>query len=608
MIDIEKEIMQRNRDKYKKYIYSIMMKNGNLCKKLFKKHIRENNENAININNILNKYKISLRVFRYFIDNPELKEFNIFCPNCGNRIDLSKEYKENCSKKCMYKNPKMKERRKETNLKKYGVENTFQGEYFKEKIKETNLRNLGVESPSKSPIIMEKIKKTNLERRGVETPFLMDDFQEKKKKTHLKKYGYDNSSKSPIVKEKRKNTCLKIYGETTNLKNEKCKEEIKKINLRKYGVEYTGQVKEFKDKSRKSLMSNYRKQHYDDFLKMAEKSDVEIVTPYEEHLTVDLIKYRCKICNTIFESKYKASITEYSTNKISCPECFKNRLSIGESSLYNFISSLIDGNKIIRNTFSVLNNRKQIDIYIPDKKIAVEFNGIYWHSVVFRDINYHINKTLNCKSKGIKLIHVFENDWFNKNEIVKSIISSTFGIYKEKIYASKCEIKNIKYNIYEKFLNENHINGVSDANIMIGIFYKNILVSCIGIKTIKDKENIIVRFCDKLNTKVIGSLNKFIKYSGIKNLVGYVDLRYFDGYDYEKIGFKLVSRIRPNYFYVKDNRKNMINFKEDLQKEKLIISLRNNFDSNLSETENMLKNGYLKIYDCGSLKYKLESL
>ena len=70
----------------------------------------------------------------------------------------------------------------------------------------------------------------------------------------------------------------------------------------------------------------------------------------------------------------------------------------------------------------------------------------------------------------------------------------------------------------------------------------------------------------------------------------------------------MVSRIRPNYFYVKDNRKNMIDFKEDLQKEKLINSLKNKFDSNLSKTENMLKNGYLKIYDCGSLKYKLESL
>ena len=598
--------MQGNREKYKEYIYSILMKNGSICKRLFNKHIKENNEISIKINNILKKYIISLRVFRYFIDNPDLKGFNIFCPNCGNRIDLSKEYKENCSKKCMYKNPKMKERRKETNLERYGVENTFQGDYFKEKIKQTNLKNLGIESPTKSLIIKEKIKKTNLERRGVETPFLMSDFQDKRKVTHFKKYGYDNCAKSPIIKEKTKNTCLKKFGETTNLKCKETKDKIKKTCLKKYGVENTGQVKEFKDKGRKTLMLNYRSKHYKDFLKHAELCNVEILTPYEEHLTSDLIKYKCKICNTIFDGEYKSILGVFNNNKIYCPKCTKHNLSIGENNLFEFVSSLIDKNNIIRNSFQVLDSKKQLDIYIPSKNLAIEYNGLYWHSTEFRDKNYHIEKTLECKNKNIRLIHVFENDWLNKQEIIKSIISSALGIYKEKIYARKCNIKELSNEQYKDFLNNNHIQGYCKTKIKLGLFYNNELVSCIGIgkSRYKKSEIELIRFCNKLNTKIPGALSKLIKYSGVKNLISYVDLKYFTGSGYEKCGFELLERTKPNYFYV-NGVLNVLS-REKCQKYKLPKLLGDKFDSNLTETENMLNNGYYKIYGCGNLKYQLK--
>lgn len=117
----------------------------------------------------------------------------------------------------------------------------------------------------------------------------------------------------------------------------------------------------------------------------------------------------------------------------------------------------------------------------------------------------------------------------------------------------------------------------------------------------------VIRFCNKLNTKVIGALSKLIKHSGIKNLISYVDLSYFDGSGYEKVGFKLLGRTEPGYFYVKNNVLEVLS-REKCQKHKLHKLLGDKFNSNLSETENMLNNGYLKIYGCGNLKYKLEIL
>lgn len=343
---------------------------------------------------------------------------------------------------------------------------------------------------------------------------------------------------------------------------------------------------------------------------MALSSKVEILTPYEEHLISDLIKYKCKDCGLEFEAPYKALHT-VSHTKIYCPSCVNLNISVPEKILSDFVASLVGLNNIVKNSFTVLDSRKQLDVYVPSKKLAIEYNGVFWHCTENKTKTYHIEKTLECKEKGIRLIHVFENDWRNKEDIVKSIISSALNIYKETIYARKCEVKNLSEEEYRNFLNNNHIQGYCRSKIKLGLFYNNELVSCVGISKFRygDEETEdmeLIRFCNKLNTKVIGSLTKLIKHSKIKNLISYVDLNYFDGSGYEKCGFKLLSRTKPGYFYVK----NIIDVftRERCQKHKLPELLGDKFDPNLTETENMLNNGYLKIYGCGNLKYKLEIL
>lgn len=623
------DVMNEKREVYRNYVKSVVKPDRRIKIVEHNKRARSGNEIAIEINDILNKYDISLKVFVYFIEHPEIKEFNTHCPVCGNKIDLIERFKTTCSKDCSYKNPEMKERRKRTCLEKYGVEYTGQSEIIKQHIKESNIKKYGVEYSWQAESVKNKIKKKMVERYGVTSPLKSEKIKEKVKNTLMEKHGVTHQMYIQEVKDKIKATNLEKYGVENPFQSETFKEKIKATNLEKYGVQYPSQSeeirrkrvetyikhygvdhpfknKEINKKHRDIYVANYRRSHYENFKKSSEISNLEILTPYEEHLTAELIKYKCKKCNCIFEGIYSAAID--SKQKVYCSDCAKRALSVEEANIYNFVCDLVGNDNVLRNVRDVLDGGRELDIYIPSKNLAIEYNGIYWHSTEFKDKTYHIKKTLECKERGIRLIHIFENDWLKKGEIVKSIISSALGIYKEKIYARKCEVKLLKNKDCISFLNENHIQGHYNSTINYGLFYNDEMVSCIGLGSSRYKldEYELIRFCNKLNTRVIGSLSKLIRHSGIKKLISYVNLSYFDGSGYEKVGFKLIRKNRPGYFYVENNGSFKSLSRNQCQKHKLNELLGDMFDPELTETENMISNGYLKIYDCGNLKYKLD--
>jgi hypothetical protein len=356
-------------------------------------------------------------------------------------------------------------------------------------------------------------------------------------------------------------------------------------------------------------------------------------------------KYNCKKCsidvydtnsfiikaNEIHKNKYDYSLVEYKNNntkvKIICPEhgvfeqvplshligynckkCSNNGYSNQEKEIAEYIKSL--GIKIEENNISILNG-KELDIYIPSHNLAIEYNGLYWHSEQFIDDNYHLNKTELCESKGIKLIHIFEDEWLYKQDIVKSRIKNILGISDNKIYARKCEIKSINYSESSKFLNKNHIQKTSKSKINIGLYYNNELVSLItfgsvrkimGNKSITDKYELL-RFCNKLDTNVIGGasklLNYFIKNYNPKEIISYADRRWSNGNLYEKLGFEFVHNSKPNYWYINDNVRE---YRFKYRKSELV---KDGFDSKKTEKEIMFDRGVLRIYDCGNKKYKL---
>ena len=227
----------------------------------------------------------------------------------------------------------------------------------------------------------------------------------------------------------------------------------------------------------------------------------------------------CKLCNNNFTISNNVLNYRIHLNKTICTSCMPLYISSPEIEIANFLKeyniSYETKNRSICDPY-------ELDFYLPDSKIALEFNGVYWHSDLYRNKDYHLNKTNMCLKKNIQLIHIWEDDWNHKKEIVKSIILNKLNKTPNKIYARKCQIKEINDNrIIRKFLNRNHIQGFVGSKIKLGLYYNNELVSLMTLgnlrKSLGQKSEIgsfeLLRFCSILNTSVIGYMffnRKFI--------------------------------------------------------------------------------------------------
>jgi hypothetical protein len=291
-----------------------------------------------------------------------------------------------------------------------------------------------------------------------------------------------------------------------------------------------------------------------------------------------------------------------------CPKCgIKYDKSEGE--IKKFIKLL--GINIIENSRDILNG-KELDIFIPSHNIAIEYNGLYWHSEEFVNKNYHLNKTNLCEKKDIKLIHIFEDEWLYKQNIVKSRIKNVLGLTEYKIYSRKCVIREVLSKDSKEFLDGNHTQGNVNSKIKLGLYYDNDLVSIMtfgglrkstgGIS--KEHSYELLRFCNKLDTNVIGGAGKLLKYFiktyNPKEIISYADRRWSQGDLYEKIGFEFIHNSQPNYFYINGKkREHRFGYRKD-------ILVKKGFDPKLSEHQIMLDRGVHRIYDCGNKKYKYE--
>lgn len=292
-----------------------------------------------------------------------------------------------------------------------------------------------------------------------------------------------------------------------------------------------------------------------------------------------------------------------------CQKCANSNNSKLENELFEFVSSYVYCEKSNRK----LLKGKEIDIYIPELKLAIEFNGLYWHSDIFKNKKSHLNKTINCEELGVRLIHVFEDEWVNKKEIVKSRILNLIGKTPNKIYARKCKIKELTTKECRSFFEQNHIQGNVNSKIRYGLFYENELVSAMTFgglrKNLGQNSKIgyfeLLRFCNKLNVTVVGGASKLIKWflknNNVKELISYADRRWSNGNLYIQLGFDFINNSYPNYFYVKKGyliRHNRFNFRKS-------VLIEQGYDKNKTEKEIMKEIGYDTISDCGSKKYKL---
>ena len=297
----------------------------------------------------------------------------------------------------------------------------------------------------------------------------------------------------------------------------------------------------------------------------------------------------------------------------NCPMCYaESSVSNKEIGLNNYLKGLCFGNNIRFNDRTII-PPLELDFANEDMKIAVEYNGLYWHSdEKQKDTQYHLNKTNKCKEKGYQLIHIFEDEWDEKPEIVKSRLENIFGKTPNKIPGRKCVIKEVCGNETKMFLEKNHIQGNVNSSIRYGLYYNEELVSIMTFTKLRKNLGSVseegtyelVRFCNKTHHEVIGGASKllkhFIKNKNPKKIISYADKRWSKGNMYFKLGFNHIRDSKPSYFYTLHgkNRENRFKYRKD-------ILVRDGFDKEKSESQIMMERGYNRIYDCGCMVFEM---
>lgn len=426
------------------------------------------------------------------------------------------------------------------------------------------------------------------------------EVQEKKKAKCIQSFGVENPSQSDIVKSRKKETFIEHFGVDCNLKLKTTQNNIKQTNLRKYGSEYH------------TSSNHYKKQRfittYNNLLKSSKFTNISPNFKMEDFKGVEkTYEFVCKKCDNIFKDHLQDGRIPI------CRKCNPVIQSVSEKEIYEYLLPFCSD--IIMSDRKILNG-KELDMYIPSKKIAIEFNGNYYHSEVYGGVGkeYHINKTKLCEAKGIKLVHIFEDEWLFKQNIVKSKLLNILGENKNKIYARKCEIKEVSYNTSKDFLEQTHIQGSAMSSIHIGLFHDSILIGVMTFGSLRKSlgsRNIdgyyeLYRY--STSKRIVGGASKLLKYFIKKykpnKIISYADRRWTNTVSsnvYKETNFKLIGITKPNYFYTKDHvhRQHRFNFRKSELSKKLKV-----YDPNITEWENMQLNGYDRIWDCGHLKYE----
>lgn len=278
--------------------------------------------------------------------------------------------------------------------------------------------------------------------------------------------------------------------------------------------------------------------------------------------------------------------------------------SQGERLLIEFLKEYIDSPILVNNKTII--SPKELDIYIPNYNFAIEFNGIYWHSELNgKDKNYHLQKTIECTKQNIRLIHIFENELIHKRDIVESRLKSILQLNK-RIYARKCSIVQLSSIEFTPFFDANHIQGSVSASICYGLVCEGNIVAAMSFGKSRFDKNIeyeLIRYANALDINVVGGASRlfhhFKKHHMPNTIISYSDKRWNTGNLYKQLGFTFDHSSAPNYFYFHPTNYLKLESRQAYQKHKL-QSILKTFNPSLTEWENMINNGYDRIWDCGN--------
>jgi hypothetical protein len=326
------------------------------------------------------------------------------------------------------------------------------------------------------------------------------------------------------------------------------------------------------------------------------------------HASLEAMRKAREIAN-LKKSLTRQYFTPSKLRSDMCPVCRPEKVkSDAELDLLSYVREILPNQLIIsgdRNQISPL----ELDIYIPHKRLAIEYCGLYWHSELQgKHKMYHKHKMQNCESQGIRLITIFEDEWILNPNLVRSRLAVILGRAIHKLHARKCMVKQIDCALARDFCRINHIQGAGSASAAIGLYYEDMLVSVAtfskpniskGAKKSQVNHWELNRLCSLADHVVRGAANKlfahFVKTHDPDQVITYCDLRWNTGDVYSHMGFIQHSVGFPNYWYIQlPQIKRMHRF-----------GLRKNAqdDPTLTEWENRKLQRFNRIWDCGHSKW-----
>lgn len=389
---------------------------------------------------------------------------------------------------------------------------------------------------------------------------------------------------------------------STNCSSKDAKIQTKReeTNLINHGVKHPASSKVINDKRKRTLLERYGVEHQN----QRHMETESLLTLQNKNKLNTLIEK-----SSTFEIADELNVSQSVVSKylrfhnLTSP---RKPSSASEREIFDFIASNVQS-KIICNSRQII-PPKEIDIFIPDLNLAFEFNGLFWHSdLAGKNKHYHINKTLMCERKNIRLIHIFEHKWRENSKLIKSRVLNLLNSNPNRIFARKCSIVDrVETKVAKEFFTKNHIQGFSPASYYIGLIHNNKLISLMSFgksRYTKKYDFELIRFCSEANHSVVGGASKifsyFIKKYNPQSIITYSDKTWNTGNVYQKMGFNFSHASKPNYYYFNNTNCELVYSRVKFQKHKLQKTL-NVFNPLLTEWENMKNNNFNRFWDCGN--------
>ena len=505
------------------------------------------------------------------------------CRYCGLEMEIRKGFFNKsgsaCHKECRFK--EMSE-----------SGSPFLSSDVREKARNTNLKKWGNEIAQKNDLIRSKIRDAKLD----------PEFQQNFKNNLMEKYGVDNICKIENHMEKVKETSLKKYGVAHFNMSEEVQNKRKETNIVKYGVENPAQNDLVKDKIKSSwrniVESNPEKYPV---ISMVNNSN-RLWEMIEQGFSLSCIAKELDVNRlSLNKALLSSDVRDKYRQLYSYPKTQKQR------EIYDYIKSM-GFDDVVFNDNSIIG--LELDIYVPSVKIAIEFNGSYWHSeaIVPKESarNKHFNKMKICERNGIRLIQIFEKQWEDKQRQILSFIRSACGKNINRIGARECSIS---HDPQHTFMDEFHIQGKPiGVEFWVNLLHNGIIVGSMSISSHHRKgsngdEAVLSRMVFRDNFTIAGGASRMLslavdwcRQNGYKKLITWSDSLITNGKSYEKMGFSIDKVYGPDYFYW-DVKNNCYRSKQSQKKS------ATKCPDGMTERDWCWERGLYRIWDCGKKRW-----